>query len=331
MARSSHQKQKILYIMQDLLEKSDEDHPMTACELLRLLEARGIPAERKSIYADIEALRDFGMDTLKGSGPAHGYYVGSRLFELPELKLLVDSVQSSKFLTEKKSRELIEKLETLCSAADAKTLARQVTVRNRVKTMNESIYYNVDAIHAGISQNREIRFRYFEYTVAKERRFRRENGWYQLTPLALVWDDENYYLIGYEQAAKKIKHFRVDKMVDICLTEEPRVQNALCQQLDPADYAKKVFGMFSGEEVCVKLRFRNHLVGAVLDRLGREVCLAPDGEEHFLVQIPVVISPQFFAWLCGFGANAELLGPVEVVEQFMAHLASMEQLYRKTK
>ena len=187
MPRSSNQKLKLLYLMRYLLQNTDEQHPATTNQLISFLAEQDVKAERKSIYDDMEALRLFGLDVERTeSGRSSGYYVASREFELPELKLLVDSIQSSKFITHKKTTQLIKKIETLASAHEAQLLQRQVLVTNRIKTMNESIYYNVDEIHSGITQNRKIRFKYFEYTVNKERRFRRDGAFYVMSPYALT-------------------------------------------------------------------------------------------------------------------------------------------------
>ena len=193
--------------------------------------------------------------------------------------------------------------------------------------MNESIYYNVDAIHNGISQNRKIQFKYFEYTVQKTRRYRKDGAFYVVSPFAMTWDDENYYLVAYDSEAGIIKHYRVDKMTDISTTEEVRDGLEAYKALDMAVYAKKVFGMFSGEEENVQLRFENHLVGAVLDRLGRDVFIIADGEEHFTVRANVVVSPQFFAWITGFGSAARIVGPDHVVEQMRQHIKSVAEQY----
>ena len=256
-----------------------------------------------------------------------GYYVASRTFELPELKLLVDSVQSSKFITYKKTLALIRKIESLASAYEAQLLSRQVYVKNRIKTMNESIYYNVDEIHTGIARDRRIRFRYFDYTVSKERQFRRDGGYYVVSPFALTWDDENYYLVAYDSEAGIIKHFRVDKMLDIGILDETRDGQESFAALDMAEYAKKVFGMFSGREERVRMRFDNQLVGAVLDRLGRETMLIPDGESCFTVTAQVEVSPQFFAWISGFGRLARIVGPDHVVQAMRAHAAEVLAMY----
>ncbi len=328
MARASFQKLKIIYVMEYLLKNSDEGHPVTTSQIIAHLKAHDIPAERKTIYSDIDALRDYGLDIIQVSeGNTHGYYIASREFELPELKLLVDSVQSSKFITHKKSLSLIKKIESLASVYEAQLLNRQVFVRNRVKTMNESIYYNVDAIHTGIGSNQKIRFHYFEYTVQKERRLKREGDWYIISPFALTWDDENYYMVGFDSDAGIIKHFRVDKMLDIEATGEVRDGLDAYAAMDMAMYSRKVFGMFSGDEVRVQLRFENHLVGAVLDRLGREVMLIADGDNHFTVSVDVVVSPQFFAWVSGFGTSAKIVGPADVVEEMRKHSHAVADQY----
>ena len=328
MARSSYQKLKPLYIMNYLLQNSDEEHPVTIKQIVEYLGAQGISAERKSIYDDIEALRFYGLDIIHvDAGRFQGYYVAQRNFELPELKLLVDSVQSSKFITHKKTMTLIRKIEKLASIHEAQLLQRQVYVKNRIKTMNESIYYNVDAIHDGISQNRKIQFKYFEYTVEKTRHYRKDGAFYVVSPYALTWDDENYYMVAFDSEAGIIKHYRVDKMTDISTLEEHRDGRDAFEALDMAVYARKVFGMFSGEDVIVRLRSENHLVGAVLDRLGQDVIIVRDGDDHFTVSAEVVVSPQFFAWVCGFGAAAQIIGPEHVARKMADHVKGIAAIY----
>ena len=328
MARSSYQKLKPLYIMNYLLQNSDEEHPVTIKQIVEYLGAQGISAERKSIYDDIEALRFYGLDIIHvDAGRFQGYYVAQRNFELPELKLLVDSVQSSKFITHKKTMTLIRKVEKLASIHEAQLLQRQVYVKNRIKTMNESIYYNVDAIHDGISQNRKIQFKYFEYTVEKTRHYRKDGAFYVVSPYALTWDDEKYYMVAFDSEAGIIKHYRVDKMTDISTLEEHRDGKDAFEALDMAVYARKVFGMFSGEDVTVRLRIENHLVGAVLDRLGQDVMIVRDGDDHFTVSAEVVVSPQFFAWVCGFGTAAQIIGPEHVVREMADHVKGIAAMY----
>ena len=325
MARSANQKRKLLYVMKLLLERSDEKHPISMPELLSALAARDISAERKSVYDDLEVLRDFGLDVVKAPG---GYYVGQREFELPELKLLVDSVQSSKFITQRKTLALIRKIESLASVHDARELQRQVYVRNRVKSMNESVYYHVDEISAAISADRMIRFRYFEFTVSKERRYRRDGARYEVSPFALLWDNENYYLLAWDDDAGQLRHYRVDKMTDIRPAGSPRRGKAAFAGVDMSAYTQHVFGMFGGELRQVRLRFVNHLAGAVLDRFGRELILVPDGDAHFIISVSAVVSPQFFAWVFGFGQEAEILSPPDVRKTYAEQAADIAEQYR---
>ncbi len=317
MPRSFGQKAKILYLMDYLLRSTDEEHPTTIRRLAEHLESLGISAERKSLYDDLETLREFGLDILKtGNGRDSAYYVASRDFELPELKLLVDSVQSSKFITQRKTGELIRKLEKLASVHEAQALQRQVFVQNRIKTMNESVYYNVDAIHAGISQNKQIRFKYFDLTVDKQRSYRRDGAFYTVSPYALNWDAENYYLVAFDAGAGAIRHYRVDRMANIVTTDAPRDGQEVYSALDMAAYTKAVFGMFAGQPQNVRMRFENTLVGPVLDRLGPDAMLIPDGDGHFTVSAQIVVSSQFFAWLFGFGTRAQILAPEAVAGQY---------------
>ena len=328
MARSQKQKLKLLYLMHFLLQQSDEEHPVGIAQMVDELASHDIPAERKSLYDDIEALRAFGLDIVQARGKTVGYYIGTREFELPELKLLVDSVQSSKFITQRKTLALIRKIESLCSVHDAAALQRQVYVRDRVKSMNESVYYNVDEISSAITADRMIRFRYFEYTVTKERRFRHDGAFYEVSPYALMWDDENYYMLAYDAAAGHIKHYRVDKMTEIAADERFREGKEAFRALDMSSYTKRVFGMFSGEVQSVRLRFANHLSGAVIDRFGSDVMLIRDDDEHFSVKIEAVVSPQFYAWVFGFGAEAEILSPQSAREGMAAIAAQVLRKYR---
>ena len=313
--------------MQYLNQYSDEAHPVGIAQMVEMLAAHGILAERKSLYGDLEALREFGLDVVQARGKTVGYYIGTRDFELPELKLLVDSVQSSKFITQRKTLALIRKIENLASVHEAAALQRQVYVRNRVKSMNESVYYNVDEISSAISADRKIRFLYFEYTVKKERRYRHDGAFYEVSPYALMWDDENYYMLAYDAATASIRHYRVDKMNRITTVDRERQGKEAFRDTDMSAYAKKVFGMFTGRENSVKLRFARHLAGAVIDRFGKDVMLIRDGEEHFTVTVDVVVSPLFFAWVFGFGAEAEILAPEDVRRQARKAAAEIAGLY----
>ena len=331
MPKSSNQKLKLLYLMQYLLQKSDESHPITIQQMIDELARYDIKAERKSIYDDLEALRLFGLDIVQTKSKTTGYYVGARNFEIPELKLLVDSVQSSKFITEKKTLSLIKKIESLASIYDAQLLQRQVYVRNRVKSMNESVYYNVDEISNAITADKAIRFKYFDYTITKERKFRKDGAWYEISPLSLMWDDENYYMLGFDTDAGKIKHYRVDKMTEISALDRQRDGTEEFKSIDMPQYTKKVFGMFTGEEQTIRLRFTNHLVGSVIDRFGRDTMIISSDEEHFTVSVEVAVSPKFYAWLFGFGTEVEILSPDNVREEYAQRLQSLREMYPVTE
>ncbi len=327
MAKAGNQKLKLLVLLRYLMRQSDEQHPVTVAQMIEELERQGISAERKSIYDDLEALRLFGVDVVQQRGKNTTYYVGSRDFELPELKLLVDSIQSSKFITQRKTLALIKKIENLASVYDAQLLERQVYVRNRVKSMNESVYYNVDEISGAITRDRAIRFRYYEFTVEKERQFRHGGAFYTVSPFALMWDDENYYMLAWDAWAGQMRHYRVDKMTQISTLEQEREGKDAYREVDMSAYSKKVFGMFTGKEYPVRLRFVNHLAGAVIDRFGKDITLIRDGAEHFTVTVKVVVSPQFFAWIFGFGAEAEVLSPPAVREELKRTARQIAEIY----
>ena len=330
MAKSPNQKLKLLYLQQLLLQKTADEHRLTADELIEVLARYGIEAERKSIYSDIEALQQYGLDVELQRGRGGGYYVASRAFELPELKLLVDAIQCSRFITEKKSNELIKKLESLASEPQARTLQRQVYVSDRVKTMNESIYYNIDALHNAISEGVQITFHYFEWVLdfsAQERickRYRKDGALYQVSPWALTWDDENYYMIAYDAASNDIRHYRVDKMEHISLTDARREgQQMFHHQFNVAAYSRKVFGMFSGEEKTVRLRCENRFIGVIRDRFGSDIMVQKLDDAHFAVNVSVAVSPQFFSWVFGLGGAVQIIEPDDVCISFRQQLQDM--------
>lgn len=328
MARSSNQKLKCLYLRQFLLENTDEAHPVTVSQMIDYLARHDIAAERKSIYDDIDGLRSYGLDIEYRKAQDGGYFIANREFQLPELKLLVDAVQSSKFLSLRKSNELIAKLEKLASRHEAQALRRQVYVTHRIKNMNESIYYNVDALHSAIAAGSRITFRYFDWDMNGKKKYRHEGKRYRISPWALLWDDENYYLVGYDAEHAERRHYRVDKMESITQTGEERLGKELFAGFDPAAYSRKVFGMYGGEPQKVTLRFESSMSNIVFDRFGRELILTPDREGGFTVTVEVVPSPQFFAWLTGLGAPVKILSPQPIVQQFCDYLQSVLDAYR---
>ena len=314
MAKSPNQKLKLLYLYQILLQRTDEEHPITVPQLIGELDLRGIRAERKSVYDDLEALRLFGLDVQSRKGRSPGWFVGRREFELPELKLLVDAVQASRFITESKSRSLIKKLESLVSVHDARQLQRQVLIAGRVKTMNESIYYNIDKLHSAIGEGKQIRFQYFQWTVEKKEALRRDGGWYCVSPWHLRWDDENYYLIAYDAEADRVKHYRVDKMKRITLLEAPRLGQERMARFDPAVYTRRLFGMYGGQPVRVT-------------RFGKEVPVLPVDGAHFQAFVDVAVSPQFLGWVAGLGGGLRIVSPEPVVQKMQALVQRLAEQY----
>ena len=321
MAKSYNQKMKLLYLLKILGEKTDENHYLTAAKLIEELEKVGIRAERKSIYDDIEELVDFGYDIIHIRSKTNGgYYLASREFELAELKLLVDAVQSSRFITKKKSTDLIKRLEKFTSVYEAKNLQRQVYVSNRVKTDNESIYYSIDDIHNAIQNNKKIRFQYMDWTVSKELKPRKNGQWYEVSPYALIWAEERYYLVGYATNDSEIRHYRVDKIGRMEILEEKREGMENPGTFDVAAYSNKVFGMYGGETENVTIAFPEKLIGVFLDRFGKDIDIRKREEGNLSIRISVVLSGQFYGWLAGLGQEVTILAPKTVKEDYCNYL-----------
>ena len=322
MPKSSNQKLKLLYLRRILLEETDDNHHLNAEQLVSKLEQLGINADRKTIYADVAALQDYGMDIFLQRGPGGGYSVSSREFELPELKLLVDAIQCSRFITEKKSRELIGKIESLASREEARQLQRQVYVSDRLKNIDEKIYYNIDALHRAVSSGVKIRFLYFNWALDFTRRdkiyrnYRHDGAYYCVSPWALTWDNENYYLIAYDPSApegSRIRNYRVDRMSSVTVLGDARRGKAEFRQFDLPAYLRKHFNMFGGPEYRVTLRCTADLESAMRDRFGRTPLFVPEEDgAYFHFDVPVCVSPQFYGWVCGFDGKVEVTAPAEV-------------------
>ena len=325
MGRTYNGKAKLLYLAKILIEETDENHPLSTTEIQKKLEKCGFPVERKALYDDLQVLEDFGLDVQKIKSRTNLYFVGSNNFELPELKLLVDSVQSSKFITEKKSEELIAKLEKLTSRYNASLLQRQVFVTGRVKTSNEQIYYNIDAIHEAISKNRKISFKYFEWTADKKQEFKRNGESYVQSPVGLSLVDNNYYLIAYSEKYDKIIHFRVDKMSGISVMDEMAEKPE--KNFDVAEYTNKTFNMFGGKDERIEILVHNSLIGVIIDRFGKEVSTIKADDEHFIAVLSVNASPQFFGWLLSFGDRMKVLAPQRVVDEVKNLTKTIYDLY----
>ncbi len=325
MPKSEKQKQKILYILKLLYENTDEEHTLTVNDIINKLGEYDISAERRSVYSDIRVLQDFGFDIIMQKNSSYGYFIGERLFETAELEILIDSVQSSRFITKKKSEKLIKKLSNLTSKVQARGLSRGVFIRDRIKNMNESILYTVESIHNAIYLNKKIRFKYFYYNIKKEKVFRRDGDYYIANPLALTFDNENYYLIAYTEKYDECVTYRVDKMSSVSVANEKR-----CVPQKPfnvAEYVNPIFAMFDGKVERITCLFHNSLLNVVIDRFGENVTLSEYSEDTFKAVFKAAVSPTFLSWIIGFGASARVLSPDWVVDELCALALSAYNQY----
>lgn len=328
MPRSFNQKLKILYLMKFLQEKTDREHPVSVKDIIQTMEAYGISVERKTVYDDIETLRTFGMKIGSRRGKPAGFYLEERTFELPELKFLMDAVQSSKFITEKQSAALVRKLEDLASVHEAKKLKSQVFLMPGIKTLNEEIYTNIEMIYDAISANRQISFRYYQWTLSRELKPKRGGERYRVSPGKLLWNNDNYYLMGLDESSGIVKHYRVDKMMDVAVEEEKRSGESVFRDFDMGRFSAETFGMFDGKETILKIRFSNELVGVVLDRFGKKAVLQRSDDTHFFLQTHIRVSGQFFGWLTGLGPGAEIVSPEKVRKEYKSFLTKILKTYK---
>lgn len=330
MAKGANQKLKLFRLAEIMQAKTDETHYLTMPEILKELEKYDISAERKSIYSDLRELEEMGIYVeSEQRGKLTYYHVVERKFELPELKFLVDAIQSSKFITVKKTNTLIKKLESFCSEYEARQLQRQVFVQDRIKAMNESIYYSVDAIHNALSENRKIRFQYFKWNTKKEPELKRNGEFYVVSPWALTWDDENYYLVAYDSDADKIKHYRVDKLLKIGTVDEEREGKELFEKFNAADYAKRNFAMFGGEEESVSLEIENDMCGVFIDRFGKDITFINIDEEHCAVRLKVALSRHFIGWIIALGPGVKITGSKKVLDFMNEEIKRLQEQYGK--
>lgn len=319
-------KLKLLAIADIFRRETDEAHPISLREIIDRLDEMGIEVERKSVYSDIELLIRYGMGIERsGTGKHTGYYLAERNFELPELKLLADAVACSRFITQKKSEQLIEKLTKLGSRYDAGELRRNVIVYDRIKNGNEQIYYTVDAIRLAISEKKKLSFYYFDYDRRKNKIYHNDGAPMEISPYALCWREDNYYVVGYYPKRMVVTNFRVDKMERAQTLDETQTEPP--DEFRLAEYTKKRFGMFSGEDTRITLRVHNSLSGVIFDRFGHDITVSIDDEEHFIINQPVTVSPILFGWLFQFGDKIEIISPENVREQFLEQLGAVRKKY----
>ena len=326
MPKNEKYKQKLVRLLQILMEKTDEEHGLSMPELITALEKYGIKAERKSIYDDLLTLEELGFSVGKINTRPPRYTLEERIFELGELKMLVDAIQSSKFISSKKCREIISKLEIFAGEHSSRELSRQVYVEDRVRNMNSSSFYNVDTVHFAINSDKKITFRYFDYDVNKNKVLRHGGKPYTVSAAALIWNDQNYYLIAYDEDAGVMKNFRVDKMQGVSLLDEPRCEVVSSSSFNPATYSQKLFGMYGGEEALVTLECREKLAGVIIDRFGMDVSMIKS-DFGFKVSVRVMVSPNFFAWVLSFGKEIRIVAPDNVRAQLVGLLREIRENY----
>ncbi|MBQ8719411.1 MAG: WYL domain-containing protein [Clostridia bacterium] len=327
MPKNEKYKQKLFRLLQILMEKTDEEHGLSMPEIIRALESFGIKAERKSIYDDLLTLEELGFTVAKMNTRPPRYTLEERIFELAELKMLVDAIQSSRFVSSKKCREIISKLELFAGEHSSRELSRQVYVEDRVRNMNSSAFYNVDTIHFAINSNKQITFKYFDYDVEKKKALRHGGEPYTVSAAALLWNDQNYYLVGYDEREGIMKNFRVDKMQNVTVTDEQRCEAVSSSRFNPAVYSQKLFGMYGGKEELVTLECREKLAGVIIDRFGIEPTFTKT-DFGFKVSVKVIVSPNFFAWVLGFGKDMRIISPLWVREELISAIREISENYR---
>lgn len=327
MAKRENQKQKLFRLLEILMRETDEEHGLSMPEIISRLDEYGISAERKSIYDDFITLGELGFEVTHTQTRPPRYKLETRIFEIAELKMLVDAIQASRFITAGKSREIIEKLELFAGAYRSRELSRQVYVEDRVKTVNSSSIYSIDSIHTAINEDKKLSFKYFDYNGEKKKIYRHDGKPYTVSPCALLWDDEKYYLVAYDEAEGIIKNFRVDKMQDTRLLEARRTSGGVLDKFNPADYSRKIFGMYGGREELVTFECRDKLAGVIIDRFGTDSVFIKT-EFGFKFSMRVMVSPTFFAWVLGFGADIRILSPDTVRAELAENLRNISEYYR---
>lgn len=323
--RSQNQRLKLLYLLDYLLEKTDETHTKKVSEIIEHFENYyKIPVEQKTVCSDLRILGEYGYET-QYDGRTRGWRIVDREFDTQELQLLIDSVQSSRFITQKQAKTLTDKLKAKASRYDRVLLDRRCYVPNRVRSMNDSIFYHLDDLHTAIANDWQITFKYFYFTPKKQKAFYKKGELYAASPYALLWSDNNYYLLAFESG--KMKHFRVDKMDGISIVAQKREGKKEFKELNLSERSLRMFSMFSGKVQKVKIRFSNHLANVVIDRFGQDIVMYPDDEKHFTIHTDIEVSPQFFGWVCGLGKAARIVAPAEVVEEMGNYVKGIAEMY----
>lgn len=327
MASQAKQKNKLLVLKELFEQQTNENHAMTVQEIISALNRKGISAERKTVYDDIATLTDSGFDiVVRKRGHANEYYLGSRLFQTVELCILADAVASCRFLTQKKSAELISKLCKLTDKHTAPMLSRSVHVSSRAKAFNERIYYNVNFVHEAIKDNKKLAFKIAYYDIEKRKRLRHDGLVYKVSPYYLTWEDDNYYLVCYCEKHRGISRYRVDRMENVTVCDEDRIKLSIDEEA-LAKSQCSVYSMYGGNERTVTLEFDKDLMNVVIDRFGQRIVCKKIDENRFRITVNIQLSPPFWGWLFKFGNKARIIEPAEVIEQARGVLGEIAEMY----
>ena len=324
--RSKNQRLKLLYLLDYLLENTDETHTVKVQEIIDHFDnVYRIPVEQKTVCSDLHLLDEYGYET-QYDGRTRGWRIIDREFDTQELQLLIDSVQASRFITQRKAKILTDKIKAQASRFDRVLLEWRCYVPNRVRSMNDSIFYHLDDLHKAIANDLKISFKYFYFTPEKKKAYHKKGEKYTASPYALLWNDSNYYLLAYE--GRKMKHFRVDKMDSIEVLYQRREGKEEFKDMKLSERSLQIFSMYSGKVQKVKIRFSNHLANVVIDRFGRDIVMVPEDDRHFTIRTDIEVSPQFFGWLCGLGKGVRILSPDEVVEEMRTYVQKIAEMYQ---
>lgn len=298
-----------------LYQQTDESHPATVTDITAYLKEQGIQAVRQTVYADLNALIAAGFDIVVVKSTQNQYFIGSRLFEYPELKMLTDAVASSKVISADKTNELIQKLCRLTSESEAEKLQRLAAISSRIKPHNEKVYYIIDGIQNAILESHQIQFQYYEYTQKKERILKHDGYFYKLDPYALEWKNDHYYLIGYSHKHHGLAHFRVDRLAGVEILESTYIPQP---DFDVADYTNKMIDMFASDRtVCVELLCENRFMKTIVDDYGEAAATCPYDSNHFVVKVEVNPSGTFYGWVFKFMGGIKIIAPQECVEEMV--------------
>ena len=325
MVQDNYRKIKLLKLLELLRSDSDESNPMTTSDLCGRLEKMGIVCDRRTLSKDISLLNEHGYEIMSTTvGHEKGYYIDDRGFSVPELKILIDAVQASSFITEKKTRELVEKLAQLGGNHRAELLKGNLVCFNTRKHTNEHIFYNVDALEQAVEQQKKVLFRYFTLNERGEKVYRRDGHRYVVEPVALVFNEDNYYVITYSDRYDSTVTYRVDRMDGVAVVEEPISEKAVQLRQEMAQYTEQVFKMYGGQLEDVVLEFEDTLVGVVFDKFGENTQMMRVGEKKCVATVKVRVSPTFWGWLFQFAGEMRVLSPQWVMEGYRAQAAKLE-------